>query len=454
MSAPGLIIAAPSSGSGKTVLTLGMIRHWTRTGRTVVSAKVGPDYIDPAFHAAASGRSCINLDPWAMPVGRLAGAAARIAAGADIVVCEGVMGLFDGATATRGSTADVAAALGWPVILVLDVQAQAASVAAVVRGFATHRAEVRIAGVVFNRVGSRRHAEVLSEACAHFVPDIAVLGAVPRADGLRLPERHLGLVQAREHPDLAVFLDRAADLIAEHVDVRRLRGLARPAATETGSLPSTPPIPPPGQRIAVADDDAFAFRYALVIDGWRAAGSEIIPFSPLADHAPTADADAIYLPGGYPELYAGRLAANGTFLGGLRLAAARGAVVFGECGGYMTMGDGLIDAEGAHHTMAGLLRLQTSFADRRLHLGYRMATVLADGPLGPAGARIFGHEFHYARTLCEGPGVPLFDCDDATGRSLGTTGLAQGRICGSFIHLINRADDIDAPADLRNDCAP
>ncbi len=440
MATPGLIVAAPASGSGKTVVTLGLLRHLARTGMAVASAKAGPDYIDPAFHAAASGRACVNLDPWAMPPDMLRAAAGRLGQAADLVVCEGVMGLFDGATATAGSTADLAAALGWPVVLVVDAHAQAASAAAIVRGFATHRSEVRVAGVIFNRIGSERHAAVIAEACALAVPDVAVLGFLPRASGLALPERHLGLVQAREHPELEAFLDAAAALVARHVDVPALIGLAGQGHDHDreAHADAALPIPPLGQRIAVADDAAFAFRYALVTDGWRAAGAEILPFSPLADEAPYERADAVYLPGGYPELHAGRLSGADRFLTGLRTAAARGATVFGECGGYMVLGRGLIDADGQRHAMAGLLPLETSFADRGLHLGYRRVALAATTRLGPAGATYFGHEFHYARTLSEGPGSALMQAFDATGRDLGSTGLIRGSVLGSFVHLITR----------------
>jgi cobyrinic acid a,c-diamide synthase len=438
MAAPGLIIAAPASGSGKTVVTLGLLRHLAKTGIAVASAKAGPDYIDPAFHAAASGRACVNLDPWAMPASMLRAVAAGLVRSADLVVCEGVMGLFDGATAREGSTADLAAALGWPVILIIDAHAQAASAAAIVRGFATHRADVGVAGVIFNRIGSERHAAVIAEACALAVPEVAVLGFLPRAGGLALPERHLGLVQAREHPKLEAFLDAAAALVSRHVDVPALIALAREGdAVQEGAGPVTP-IPPLGQRIAVAEDAAFAFRYALVTDGWRAAGAEILPFSPLGGEAPDAGADAVYLPGGYPELHAGRLAAAGTFLAGLRAASARGAAVFGECGGYMALGRGLVDADGRRHAMAGLLPLETSFADRGLHLGYRRAVLAAPTPLGPAGSRYLGHEFHYARTLSEGPGTALLHASDAAGRDLGAIGLVVGSVFGSFVHLIAR----------------
>jgi cobyrinic acid a,c-diamide synthase len=434
----GLIIAAPSSGSGKTVVTLGLIRHLSGSGRDVASAKAGPDYIDPAFHAAAGGRQCLNLDSWAMRAGTLAATAAGL--NADMVICEGVMGLFDGAfvraddAGNDGSTAALSRLTGWPVVLVIDARAQAASAAAVLKGFAEFRADVSITGVIFNRVGGGRHAEILRRACAQFVPGIPVLGCLPRAEGLDLPERHLGLVQAVEHPDLERFLETAAGLVAEHLDIDGLLALARPLKLDGGSGSALPPL---GQRIAVAADAAFAFSYASVIDGWREAGADVTLFSPLADEAPAADADAVYLPGGYPELHAGKLSAASHFLDGLRARAAAGAAVFGECGGYMVLGRGLTDASGGRHAMAGLLGLETSFADRHLHLGYRRVTALADNPLGPAGTVFRGHEFHYSSTLAEG-GSPLFQAADAEGNDLGPVGLADGRVAGSFIHLIDR----------------
>ena len=436
---PGLIVAAPASGSGKTVFTLGLLRHLARSGMAVSSAKAGPDYIDPAFHAAATGRACLNLDPWAMRAATLRAAAAGLGDGAEVVICEGVMGLFDGATAREGSTADLAEMTGWPVILVIDAGAQGASAAAVVRGFAGHRPSVRVAGVVFNRVGSERHARILSEATQATQPRVPVLGHLGRLGDLSLPRRHLGLVQAAEHPSLEAFLDRAAALVGDGVDTAAVVALARPWTG--GKAPASAPLNPLGQRIATAHDEAFAFRYPLVMDGWRAGGAEILPFSPLADEAPDDTADAVYLPGGYPELHGGRLAANRRFLDGLSAAAGRGAAVFGECGGYMVMGLGLVDAEGERHAMAGLLPLETSFADKGLHLGYRRAVLAADCPFGAAGAAFRGHEFHYARILGEGPGEPLFTVFDAAGQNLGPAGLATGPVMGSFIHLIDREDD-------------
>ncbi len=433
--APGLIIAAPASGAGKTTVTLGLLRHLRRTGVAVAPFKAGPDYIDPAFHAAACGRASVNLDAWAMRPETFAALASAVASDAEIVVGEGVMGLFDGAADGTGSTADVSRLTGWPVILVVDASAQAASAAAVVHGFASFRDDVAVAAVVFNRVGGERHRRMIIDATEPL--GIPVLGCIPRAPGLVLPERHLGLVQASEHDGLAALLDATADLIAEHLDIDRLRAIARPSTIAAFGEPKA--FPPLGGRIALARDDAFRFAYPHVLESWRRAGAEIVPFSPLADEAPDRAADAVYLPGGYPELHAGRLAANAGFLDGLRAAAARGATIHGECGGYMVLGDGLVDAAGHRHAMAGLLPLVTSFAERRLHLGYRALRLLADGPLGPADTAFRGHEFHYAATLSEGAAEPLFAARDARGADLGKVGLRSGRTAGSFVHLVDRA---------------
>lgn len=440
---PGIIIAAPASGSGKTTLTLGLLRLLARRaegGRAggVGSAKVGPDYIDPAFHAAASGRPCYNLDSWAMRPETLAALAGRAAHGADLLVCEGVMGLFDGAFVPAGqpdgSTADLAAATGWPVVLVVDGRGMTGSAAAVLAGFANLRPDVRIKGVIFNRVMGDKHKAAIAAACGRACPGVRLLGFLPPAPSLETPSRHLGLVQAGERADLQAFLDNAAELVAAHVDVDALADLAAPSRLAVGD--GGVPVPPLGGRIAVARDTAFAFAYAALLEGWRMAGAELSFFSPLAGEGPEGGADAIYLPGGYPELHAGIIAANSRFLGGLRAAAARGAALFGECGGYMVLGRGLEDAEGQRHEMAGLLGLETSFAKRRLHLGYRRATLAAPSPLGKPGQGFRGHEFHYASILAE-EGEPLFTIADAAGQDLGRAGLAQGRVAGSFVHLID-----------------
>jgi cobyrinic acid a,c-diamide synthase len=315
------------------------------------------------------------------------------------------------------------------------------------RGFATHRPEVPLAGVICNRVGGARHAAILAAAVARHLPSLPFLGALPRDPLLALPERHLGLVQAGEHPKLDALVANAADAVEAAVDLERFLSLAQPGRAK-GISGAPLLVPPLGQRIAVAQDVAFAFAYPATLAGWRAAGASLHPFSPLADEAPTSDCDAIYLPGGYPELHAGRLAGNARFISGLREAARRGAVIYGECGGYMVLGERLIDGAGRSYAMAGLLPLVTSFAAPRLHLGYRGGTLAATTPLGPAGASYRGHEFHYATVEVEGPGDPLFHLRDAEDAPRGPAGLVRGRIMGSFLHLVDRVEEEAAGADF------
>lgn len=440
--APGIVVAAPASGSGKTTITLGLLRALRNTGRRVGSAKVGPDYIDPRFHAAASGIPCVNLDGWAMRPALLDGLAARASSGVDLLVVEGVMGLFDGAArdgaTDNGATAALAARFGWPVLLVVDARAQAQSVAALARGFRDHRSDLALVGVILNRVGGEKHVRLLTGALEAI--DVPILGAVPRKSGLEVPSRHLGLVQAGEHPDLESFIGHAGDVIGKAVDLDAISRLARRATDPHGGVGmANIATPPPGQRVAVAADAAFGFVYPHILEGWRNAGSEIALFSPLADEVPSPNADAVFLPGGYPELHAGVLAANQRFLGGLRRAARLGRTIHGECGGYMVLGEGLIDAEGQSHRMAGLLGVETSFAKRSLSLGYRLAESLVETPFGAVGACWRGHEFHYATVSREDGGDRLFRVKDAEGNDLGSAGHARGAVSGSFMHLIDRA---------------
>ena len=432
----GLLIAAPASGCGKTTLTLALLRVLRSRGVAVGSVKVGPDYIDPAFHAAASGKPCVNVDSWAMRRDLLSSLVTRCAKDSEFIVGEGVMGLFDGTADGSGSTADMAVITGWPVILVVDASGMANSAAALVQGFARFRPEVRLAGIIFNRAGSDGHARLLREACRPI--GIPVLGCLTRELELELPDRHLGLVQAAEHPALDVFLDRAAQWFENHVDIDALLALAMPPGIR--SHDSTVPVPVLGQRVAVAQDSAFAFVYEFVLDAWRNAGVKLSQFSPLANEPPEAGTNAVYLPGGYPELHAGAIAENHRFLNGLRDAARRGAIIYGECGGYMTLGRGLVDAHGKRHAMAGLLPVETSFSEPRMTLGYREVEVTAPGPLGPQGTRFRGHEFHFARLLSGEGEAHLFSCFDASGRSLGASGCRVGSVMGSFVHLIDHCE--------------
>jgi cobyrinic acid a,c-diamide synthase len=440
MSARGLIIAAPHSGAGKTTVTLALLAALRRRGLEVRAAKAGPDYIDPAFHAAASGAPCINLDSWAMSERLLDALAGRAADGADIVVIEGVMGLFDGAVDTgargrHGTTAELAAHFGLPVVLLLDVARQAQSAAATVRGFCCHDPAVHVAGVILNRVGSERHRALVADAIARL--GLPILGALPRETALALPERHLGLVQAAEHTGLATLLDRFADAAERHLDLDAVVAHARPFRC-TPASDAAVALPPPGQRIALARDDAFSFIYPHVTDGWRRSGAEIMPFSPLADEAPPDHADCCWLPGGYPELHAGVLTAAQRFTGGLRRFAET-RPVHGECGGYMVLGEVLQDAAGVQHAMTGLLGHATSFAKRRLHLGYRTARLLGSGMLGGTGTVIRGHEFHYASLAAAGGDAPLAEIIGSEGKRA-ETGGRRGRVTGTFFHAIATAD--------------
>ncbi|MCJ2130067.1 cobyrinate a,c-diamide synthase [Methylobacterium sp. E-045] len=432
---PGLLVAAPRSSSGKTTVTLALMRALARRGLAVRGAKCGPDYIDPAFHQAATGYPSVNLDSFAMPDAMLDSVAAMAGRDADIVIAEGSMGLFDGIVATEGRTganADIAARYGWPVLLVVDVSGAAQSAAAVALGCARYDPRIRIAGVVLNKVASARHRRLVEAGLARI--GIPVLGVLMRDATLALPERHLGLVQARETGDLAARLDRLADLAEAGLDLDAI------LAAASGRLPDVSDAvlpPPPGQRIAIASDEGFSFLYPHMEAGWRAAGAELVAFSPLADEAPPESCDACWLPGGYPELHAGKLAAANRFLNGLRTFADH-KPVHGECGGYMTLGLGLEDAAGVTHAMAGLLPVATSYKVRRLHLGYRVARLIGDGPLGRAGSRLVGHEFHYASELTPSPAenAALAMVTDAEGVPLGMAGHRCGRVSGSFFHLI------------------
>lgn len=430
---PGLILAAPSSGAGKTTITLGILRALRNAGHTIRSAKSGPDYIDPQFHAAATGQPCLNLDAWAMHPDRIR----SYAAGKTDLIIEGAMGLFDGAPPSgKGSTADLARILNLPVVLIVDAKAMSQSVAALVSGFANHDPAVRIAGIILNRVGSERHADMLKTALGPL--NIPVIGAVPRSDVLSCPSRHLGLVQAGEMPDLDTFLNSAAATMSRHIDLDAVRALMAPTrGANLFNSTNVQCIRP--QRIAIARDAAFSFTYANDLATWAHTGATILPFSPLADD-PVPEADRIILPGGYPELYAAQLAANQTFMQSLR-TAAKTIDIYGECGGYMTLGETLIDADGTPHKMAGLLGLTTSFQTRKLHLGYRKLRGIA-GHVLPDTAGLnqsyAAHEFHYATTV-NAEGNPLFEAQSADGTQLGKIGLAEGRVAGSFAHIIDLA---------------
>ncbi len=440
---PGLIIAAPRSGGGKTTVTLGLLRALRNMGKRVQPFKCGPDYIDPAFHGAACGRASFNLDSWAMRQGTVAGLMAAHTADADLAVCEGVMGLFDG-VATRGAwgtgaSADIAAATGWPVVLVLDVSGQAQTAAAIATGCNATLRNSKLAGVILNRTGSERHRKLASDAIE--AAGFKVFGALPRNDAITLPERHLGLIQAVETQELDDKLQSITNFLLNFINVFSLLESTGVNVVQR-SVEAVAPMrlsKPPGQRIALASDAAFSFIYPHMLASWRAAGAEVLRYSPLANEAPDPAADAIWLPGGYPELYAGAIAGAPQFLSGLRQAAARGVPIHGECGGFMVLGEGLTDASGTRHAMAGLLGLETSYATRKLHLGYRQATLKADCAIGRRGEKLRGHEFHYSSviSLNDDPLAEIADAEDVLQTE---RGARRGSVSGSFFHMIDMCD--------------
>ena len=440
MASKGLMIAGLASGSGKTMVTLGLLRALARRGKAPAAGKTGPDYIDSGFLSAAAGRKAVNLDQFAMSKPLLAHLAADQAG--DTLIIEGVMGLFDGASGNAGSSAALAEALDIPVILVMDIRHTAQTAAMIAAGIAGLLPAGRIAGVILNHVASPRHLALVSEALAAY--QIPLFGSVPSRDGLAVPSRHLGLVQAADFDNAGVeqILDHAADLIDEYCDLDAILDAAQklPAANKAvAALPlpftSPPAMSPPAKTIAVANDAAFGFAYHHLLAGWQQQGAEIRPFSPLNDEKPTDDADFIFLPGGYPELHLPTLSRNRQFLVGLNKAATANIPIYGECGGYMVLGTGITDASGNRFDMAGLLDVETSFANKKRHLGYRKFTPVEpffwDGPF-------LGHEFHYTNVV-SASGTPLFTVHDANDQPLGMAGLRKGSVAGSYLHIITQS---------------
>lgn len=427
----GLVIAAPRSGSGKTTITLGLLAALARRGLNVAPAKSGPDYIDTTILSRAAGREAINLDAWAMSPARLRCLAAKHSTGADLLLVEGAMGLFDGAADNRGSTADLAAVLGLPVLLILDADRQGQSIAALAHGFATWRPEVKVAGLIINRVASTRHEAMLRRALSAL--DIPLLGVVPRRDALTLPDRHLGLVLPDEVARFDEVVAAAAEAIEDYLDLNLLLAQSVPVHSQADEGANR--LPPFAQHVAIARDAAFAFLYGHWLRDWHAAGTTLSFFSPLANEAPDPAAGAVFLPGGYPELHGSTLAAATRFHAGLRAARDHGALIYGECGGFMVLGRSLTDKSGATHAMTGLLPHETRIDRPKRVLGYRRLTHTS--PL-PFPRMLVGHEFHYSSAR-RTHGTPLFEASDALGEELPPMGLVEGNVMGSYAHVIDIA---------------
>ncbi len=428
-----LLIGAPHSGSGKTVVTLALLQALKLRGVDISGAKAGPDYIDPVFHGLACGKPSVNLDPWAMSIERCR----QLAAFQDSshLLVESMMGLFDGAANGQGSGAQLARGLNAPVLLVVDAAKQSHSIAALVRGFRDHDRDLNICGVILNKVGSARHEAMLRQALAQI--GVRVAGVILRDKQLQLPERHLGLVQAGEMAGVEDFIHEAAQIVTTACDLDFITEcFASIEGDNENSRFAKHRIAPLGQHTAVAQDRVFSFIYPHLLQDWRARGVEVSVFSPLANEGPDERADGVFLPGGYPELHGGKIAGADKFIKGMDVAQRRGAMIYGECGGYMVLGKGLVDSDGIRHKMLGMLDLETSFEKRKLHLGYRRAR--AQGEFF-AGKHVNMHEFHYSTVVRE-EGKPLFSACDALGEGSKYHGLRNGKVMGSYLHLIDKGE--------------
>jgi cobyrinic acid a,c-diamide synthase len=432
-----LMIAGTHSGCGKTTLTLGLHAALASLGKKVQVFKAGPDFIDPGLQRLVSSRPAYNLDLWMMGETYVRKSFQRHAACADVVLVEGVMGLYDG----RPSSADLACLLNLPVILVVDAYGQAESAGALVEGFrryppAQEGGGQLLAGVIFNRVGSPAHYERLQRS----VTDLPVLGFLPRSETFRIPERHLGLVTAAERPLGTENLEQLARTIADHIDLAALLAIGDRQNKQEWkeSRRDSEVFPGPEVTIACAQDEAFCFYYEDNLELLSQRGAKIVPFSPLTSPCLPPETKALYLGGGYPELYAARLAANKSLLAEIRKRGEAGLSILAECGGLMYLSRGLYDLAGKYHVLAGLLPFDTRMGKKLARLGYRELQLTRDCLLGPPGVRLRGHEFHYSEIIPETslPGFPLvFSLSNREGNCCGRDGWLRGNLLASYVHV-------------------
>lgn len=431
MTVRALCVAGIASSVGKTTVTLALAAAFRRRGLRVRCAKIGPDFIDPGFHEAVTGAPSATLDSWMLGDDALHTALARAGHCADVVLVEGMMGLFDGleGRADAGSTAEVAKRLGLPVLLVVDASAQVRSAAAVVLGAETFDPALALAGVLLNRVGGDRHEGWLRDAVSRRCR-AAVLGTLARRDELTLPERHLGLVTARERCLSPAMIDALATLASRTIDVEACLALAR----STVDAAPPPDYPPARARLGVALDDAFQFYYPENLEALRAAGAELVFWSPLADARPP-DVDGLYLGGGYPEVHAAGLAANGAARSAVQRLVERGQPVYAECGGLMYLAEALEDLDGRSHPMVGVLPTRVRMLPRRLSLGYREVSLTRPTLLGPAGTTLRGHEFHLSHLAVPPAVETAYRVGDPAGEAPRSEGYRVQGALASYIHL-------------------
>lgn len=424
---PQLLISATNSGCGKTTFTLGLLRALRRRGLSVAGFKCGPDYIDPKFHHLASGKPSVNLDLYMMSREHVEDIYTRYSEGADVCVVEGVMGLFDGSDKMSGSSAEVAETLGLPVILLVNAAASAYSVGAILYGYKNWKPNVRIAGVVFNRVASESHYRFLRDAADD--AGVVSLGYIPKTQSLDVPSRHLGL-SLEELQKLDHFPDTVADLLEAHVDIDAILELCKTSKREP--KPSTQ-TKKDRLRVAVASDEAFNFIYPENIRAFEALG-EVIHFSPLRDKQ-LPEADIVYLPGGYPEFYLERLSANAEMRESIKSYAERGGKLLAECGGMMYLTQAIIDEEGRSYAMCGVLDNEATMVGMKLSLGYRELSM-------DNGMRIRGHEFHYSKLTRDGSEPIIAKQYGAKGNAVATALHRYKNVIAGYTHLYWAESDI------------
>jgi cobyrinic acid a,c-diamide synthase len=436
MNYPRFVIAGTSSGVGKTTVTLAILAALRQQGRRVQPFKAGPDFIDPGHHTAATGRPSRNLDGWMLGADLNRAIFAKAAADADISIIEGMMGLFDGSSPISeiGSTAELAKQLDAPVLLVIDGSAMARSAAAMVSGYARFDPGLRVKGVLFNRVGSEGHYQLLKGA-VEAATDLAVVGYLKPDPTVTVPDRHLGLVTALEQGSTELY-DRLAKAAAETIDLDLVEALAQSAGDlETGSV--SPPVARRAERpvrVGVAYDPAFCFYYQDNLELLEAAGAEVVEFSPLNDRV-LPDVTMLYFGGGYPELYGEKLTGNVAMRKAIRAFAERGGTIYAECGGMMYLTQAIRDCEGRSHDMVGLFPAEAVMKKSGLTLGYRTVELSQTCILGVSGVIARGHEFHCSRLVPRGPLDFACSLSDARGDSKGQDGLVLDNVLALYTHL-------------------
>lgn len=431
-----IVIGGTQSGSGKTLISLALMAAFTHRGLTVQPFKCGPDFIDPGLHKAVTGNTSINLDGWMLCKNVCIESYQKALADKkpDIAIIEGVMGLFDGASGSSdaGSTAEIAKWLNAPILLVIDGRSMARSFAAVAHGFTTLDSELNFAGCIANRVGSENHTSLIHEAMRTYCPTVPVIGYMPRNDDITLPSRHLGLLTAEEGVLNANMVGKLVDWAEQNIDLDNVlselpQQLASTTITNTANTKNT-------VRIAVARDAAFCFCYSDNLRLLKENGAKIVPFSPLEDQELPKNIDGIYLPGGYPELYAERLSLNASMRSAIRAYSNSGKPVYAECGGFMYLTQS-IAAEAAAYPMCGVFDLHCTMGKKRNALGYREITTTADSILGTKGTVARGHEFHYSFAEEKKMYTSLYAVTDRKGNSTSTSGYTTANTVGSYVHL-------------------